>query len=94
MESLNREIYEETSIKLDPYKVIPITTVYIQKPACSFTYHMYFYRFTTQPMITLSDEHEDLCWHNLESTKVLLLLEGSEETMKIFQSEAKKLDLL
>ncbi len=93
IDALHREIFEETKVSLIKSEIVHVTNCYISKPGWKYTYHMFYYAFTTKPTIAISLELNDYKWIEIEKIMKLPLMIGTKETLDLFQQETKKLRL-
>lgn len=76
-----RELIEETGIEVFPSQVDEIGQLYVQKPKCSYIYHMFQVHINEIPKVILSPEHTQYLWANAEDIETLHLIGGGKEAL-------------
>lgn len=87
--ALKREVWEETGIVLSE-KVQTLGTLYIQKPDCSYSFHMYCVELEKCPEVQLNDEHVDYRWVTVDEARTLPLILAGEEALDYYQRQRIK----
>ncbi|NQY43101.1 MAG: NUDIX hydrolase [Legionellales bacterium] len=91
LEGMIREIQEETSISLNRKEILDLGYFYIRTPEWQYTYYMFFIELTNQPIVNISDEHNDFKWVTLLDSWRLPLMVGVKETIEIFNTKINNL---
>lgn len=85
VESIQREVAEETGILVPILAFQFLQTVYIRYPDIDFTYHIFETTLAEKVPVTISpQEHLDSTWVSLGAHKQLTLVDDSVECMRLF----------
>ncbi len=79
-----RELFEETGIALPPSAFQLIGTLYMRKSTLSYVYHLFKVEVKERHPVILSDEHTGCLWASWEDMKVLPLMTGAPEALKVY----------
>ena len=72
-----REVYEETGLKIDDYRLEEVAIFYARLPHIDYIYHSYRTSFEKLPELFLGlDEHTEARWVTIEEAKTLPLIGG------------------
>lgn len=82
LEAAIRELYEETSIAIEPPMIQPIGTLYFEKPGGNYAYHMFKVTLSEEPSVQISPkEHHDYVWATHDELKNMNLMLGAYEAL-------------
>ena len=74
-----RELFEETSISIDPSQLQSIGSLYIRKPEVDYIYHLFRIKIATRPEVRLSSEHQNYRWVSAEEMEMMPIMIGGKE---------------
>ncbi|MES2273098.1 MAG: NUDIX hydrolase [Chlamydiota bacterium] len=80
-----RELFEETSISIDPSKVQQIGSLYIRKPEIDYVYHLFRIKMDARQEVRLSPEHQSYRWVSAKEIETLPLMTGAKEAYAKYQ---------
>lgn len=79
-----RELFEETGISLDANAHMQsLGRLYVRKPQNDYVYHMFKVELTQVPQVHLSDEHQNHIWIAPEEAKILPIMTGGRDALKL-----------
>jgi len=85
LETIIREVKEETQIELNPSETKYFGKFYVKYPDFDFIYHMFSVELNYKPKVQLrNEEHKNKSWLPPEKALELNLIEGLEENIKTF----------
>ena len=85
-----RELFEETSISIDPSQIQPIGSLYIRKPEVDYVYHLFRIKVATRPEVRLSPEHQNYRWVSAEEMEIMPIMIGGKEAYARYRALAAK----
>lgn len=84
-EGVRRELFEETSISIDPQTPIhSIGQLYIRRPGMDYIYHAFRVKLSHMPQVILSNEHIAYKWVSASEAKELPLMKGAKEALQFY----------
>lgn len=86
-----RELFEEAGIQVREEDLTSMGTLYFRKQDLDFIYHSYLIRFSTKPIVKLSDEHKNFKWITKEEPRTLRLIDGALEAWAFILNQDQKL---
>lgn len=94
IQALQREVLEETKISMNATDIVHITDLFISKPFCNYTCHMFYYRCVKKPAVCVSPEHISYKWAAVSPTVSLPLMKGNQEILEVFKKWTLKVGIL
>ena len=85
-----RELFEETSISIDPSQIQSIGSLYIRKPEVDYIYHLFRIKIATRPEVRLSPEHQNYRWVSAEEMEMMPIMIGGKEAYVRYRALAEK----
>jgi 8-oxo-dGTP pyrophosphatase MutT (NUDIX family) len=85
-----RELYEETSISIEPSQIQSIGCLYIRKPEVDYIYHLFRIKIATRPEVRLSPEHQNYRWVSAEEMEMMPIMIGGKEAYARYRTLAAK----
>ncbi len=85
-----RELYEETSISIDPSQIQSIGCLYIRKPEVDYIYHLFRIKIATRPEVRISTEHQNYRWVSAEEMEMMPIMIGGKEAYARYRTLAAK----
>jgi len=86
LEGAIRELFEETSIWIDPSQMQSLGSLYIRKPEIDYTYHLFRVKIIAKPKVCLSSEHQNYRWASLEEMEEMPIMIGGKEAFAHYRS--------
>ena len=80
-----RELFEETSIRVDESAMERVGSVYIRKPGLDYVFHVFRARVDEGVQVRLSEEHEGYRWVSRKEIEDLALMDGAREVYEWFK---------
>lgn len=78
LQTIIRELKEETGLSVDPSTLLDLGSLYIRKPECDFTYHMFRLTLPAKPSILLNAENDQFHWAAIHELETLPLMAGAK----------------
>lgn len=85
-----RETHEETGIQLEPEQLHYLGKLFISKPGIDFVYHMFHYKCSHFPSVSLNHEHTSFQWTSLQKALNMPIMTCGIETLHYFQIFSNK----
>lgn len=83
-QAMEREIFEETGVKIDLVKLEYLDKLYVKYPDYSFVYHMFKLTVDSKPEINISPkEHKAYQWLSPHQALELSLIQDLDECIKL-----------
>jgi len=84
-----RELFEETSIVVDPIKIVSMGALYVRKPTIDYVFHLFLLKLE-EAEVHLSSEHVDYRWVSPEEIGIMRLMEGGKEAYYKYRAYAAR----
>lgn len=79
LQGVARELFEETSISIDPSQIQSIGSLYIRKPEVDYVYHLFRIKLAIRPEVRLSPEHQNYRWMSGEEMEMMPIIVGGKQ---------------